>query len=155
MKDKKINTDLVSNRKAYHHFEVVETYEAGLVLLGTEIKSLRDHGGSLAEAYVRVIKEEIWLVGASIAPYRHGNSNNHEERRDRKLLLHRSEIRKLQVAVHQKGMTLVPLKMYLKNHRAKIKIGLARGKKSIDKRATIRERDEKRNMQRAVKHHTG
>ncbi|MBT4444460.1 MAG: SsrA-binding protein, partial [Waddliaceae bacterium] len=87
--------DLVSNRRAYHDYEIVETYEAGIVLQGTEIKSLRDHGGSLQEAYVKVIGNELWLIGANIALYRFGNINNHEERRDRKLLMHSREISRL------------------------------------------------------------
>ena len=143
--------DLVSNRRAYHDYEIVEKYEAGIVLLGTEIKSLRDHGGSLQEAYVRVIGDELWLIGAHIAPYRFGNVHNHEERRDRKLLVHKREIAKLKAAIKEKGMTLVPLSMYFSKGRVKLKVGVARGKKKADKRAAIKERDEKRSMQRALK----
>ncbi len=145
--------DLVSNRKAYHLYEILETFEAGITLKGTEIKSLRDHGGSLQEAYVRVIQNELWLIGCSIAPYRYGNIHNHEERRDRKLLLHKREIAKLKTATQEKGLTIVPISMYLKKGRVKVKIGTAKGKKSADKRATIKERDEKRRMQRIMKEH--
>ncbi|MBT3394205.1 MAG: SsrA-binding protein SmpB [Waddliaceae bacterium] len=145
--------DLVSNRRAYHDYEIVETYEAGIVLQGTEIKSLRDHGGSLQEAYVKVIGNELWLIGANIALYRFGNINNHEERRDRKLLMHSREISRLKAAIKEKGFTLVPLAMYLKKGRVKLKIGRGKGKKKADKRAAIKERDEKRTLQRALKNH--
>lgn len=143
--------ELVRNRRAYHDYEILETNEGGIVLLGTEIKSLRDHGGNLAEAYVKIIKDEIWLIGASIAPYRFGNIHNHEERRDRKLLLHKKEIKKYKEAVQQKGLTLVPLSLYLKKGRIKIQFGLARGKKHHDKRHAIMEREKKREMDRAMK----
>ena len=145
--------DLVSNRRAYHDYEIVETYEAGIVLQGTEIKSLRDHGGSLQEAYVKVIGNELWLIGANIALYRFGNINNHEERRDRKLLMHSRESSRLKAAIKEKGFTLVPLAMYLKKGRVKLKIGRGKGKKKADKRAAIKERDEKRTLQRALKNH--
>jgi SsrA-binding protein len=144
-------SELVRNRRAYHDYEILETYEAGIVLQGTEIKSLRDHGGNLAEAYVKIIREELWLIGASIAPYRFGNIYNHEERRDRKLLMHKKEIVKLKEAVQQKGLTLVPLSLYFKGGRVKIKIGRARGKKHHDKRTAIIEREKKREMDRAIK----
>ncbi|MCH9626408.1 MAG: SsrA-binding protein [Chlamydiales bacterium] len=145
--------ELVSNRRAFHDYEILETYEAGIVLLGTEIKSLRDNGGNLVEGYVKIIKSEIWLVGASIAPYRYGNVHNHDERRDRKLLMHKKEIEKLKATVQQKGLTLVPLSLYLKNGRVKIQIGRARGKKHHDKRHAIAEREKKREMDRALKNH--
>lgn len=149
----KKNGELVSNRRARHDYEILETFEAGIALKGTEIKSLRDHGGSLQEAYVRVLQQEVWLVGCNIAPYRFGNIHNHEERRDRKLLLHKREIEKLKRATQEKGLTIVPLALYLKSGRVKISIGLARGKKSIDKRHSIKERDEKRRMQQIQKDH--
>jgi len=143
--------ELVRNRRAYHDYEILETYEAGLSLVGTEVKSLRDGGGNLAEAYVKIISDEIWLIGASIAPYRFGNVYNHEERRERKLLMHKNEIKKLKESVQQKGLTLVPLTLYLKGGRVKIQIGRARGKKQHDKRAAIVEREKKREMDRALK----
>jgi SsrA-binding protein len=143
--------ELVRNRRAYHDYEILETYEAGLVLVGTEIKSLRAHGGNLAEAYVKVIAGELWLIGASIAPYRFGNIHNHEERRDRKLLMHKREIEKLKALVQQQGLALVPLALYLKNGRVKISIGYGRGKKKGDKRQTIIEREKKREIDRAIK----
>jgi len=146
MSDKDKNSDIVSNRKARHDYEFLETFEAGIALQGTEIKSLRDGGGSLNEAYVRILKGELWLIGCSIAPYRYGNIHNHEERRDRKLLMHKREIERLRASVQEKGLTLVPLSLYFKEGRVKIRIALAKGKKTVDKRATIKERDEKRHM---------
>jgi SsrA-binding protein len=143
--------DLVSNKRATYNFEIIETYEAGIALQGTEIKSLRDHGGSLQEAYVKVLSNEVWLVGCNISHYRFGNIHNHEEKRDRKLLMHKREIAKLKEAVQEKGLTLIPLAFYLKNGRVKIKIAIAKGKKNIDKRETIKERDEKRHMQKMIK----
>ena len=145
------NNELVRNRRAFHDYEILETYEAGIVLLGTEIKSLRAHGGNLAEAYVKVIGQELWLIGSSIAPYRFGNIHNHEERRDRKLLMHKREIEKLKELVQQKGLTLIPLALYLKKGRVKISIGYGRGKKKADKRQALIEREKKREMDRAVK----
>jgi SsrA-binding protein len=143
--------ELVRNRRAYHDYEILETYEAGIALVGTEIKSLRAHGGNLAEAYVKVIRNELWLIGASIAPYRFGNIHNHEERRDRKLLMHKKEIEHLKTVVQQKGLTLVPIALYLKKGRVKLSIGYGRGKKKEDKRQSLIEREKKREMDRAVK----
>lgn len=143
--------DLVSNRRATHNYELLETFETGIVLQGTEIKSLREHGGSLQEAYVKVINHELWLVGCSISPYRFGNIHNHEERRDRKLLMHKREIERMQVAVQEKGLTLIPLAFYLKDGRVKVRIAIAKGKKTHDKREAIKERDEKRTIQKMMK----
>ncbi len=143
--------DLVSNRKAFHNYEILEQFEAGIVLQGTEVKSLRTHGGNLGEAYVKIIAGELWLLGASIAPYRFGNVHNHEEKRERKLLMHRREIAKLKAAIQQQGLAIIPLAVYLKKGKVKIKIAVARGKKLFDKRASIKERDEKRNMQNIAK----
>ena len=145
--------DLVSNRRASHNYEILETFEAGIALQGTEIKSLRDNGGSLQEAYVKVINNDLLLVNCNIAPYRYGNVHNHEERRDRKLLMHKREIEKLRVATQEKGLTIIPLAFYLKNGRVKTKIAIAKGKKDYDKREAIKERDEKRDMQKAMKEH--
>jgi SsrA-binding protein len=143
--------ELVSNRRARFDFEIIETFETGIALVGTEIKSLRENGGSLQEAYVKVENNELWLVACTIAPYKFGNINNHEEKRMRKLLMHKNEIKKLKKASQEKGLTIVPLSIYLKNGRAKVKIALAKGKKSHDKRAVIKERDEKRRIQRMMK----
>lgn len=145
------SSEIVSNRRARHDYEILETFEAGIVLQGTEIKSIRAHGASLQEAYVRVLNNEIWLIGTSIAPYRFGNIHNHEERRDRKLLMHKREIQKLKAATQEKGLTIVPLALFLKKGKVKVRIATAKGKKSVDKREDIKERDEKRNMQQALK----
>jgi SsrA-binding protein len=151
-KKKKSGNELVSNRKARHDYEILDTYEAGIVLTGTEIKSLRNHGGSLQEAYVKILKDEIWLVNAYIAPYSFGNIHNHPERRDRKLLLHRREIDKLKALTQEKGLALIPLGLFLNaKGYVKLKLGYGRGKKAVDKRQTIKDRDEKRRVQQAMK----
>ncbi|MCB1074661.1 MAG: SsrA-binding protein SmpB [Simkania sp.] len=147
----KSESELVSNRRARHEYEILETVEAGIVLLGTEIKSLRNHGGSLQDAYVIIDKGEAYLKQASIAPYKFGNVFNHEERRDRKLLLHFYEITKLKKSVEQKGLTIIPLAMYLKKGIVKVKLGVAKGKKRHDKRHAIKEREEKRSIARILK----
>ena len=149
----KTHNDLVSNRRATFDFEILDTFEAGLVLQGTEIKSLRTNGGSLQESYVKVIGEEVWLIGCHIAHYRYGNVHNHEERRDRKLLLHKREIGKLKVSTQEKGLTAIALGIYLKEGRAKIKIAIARGKKTFDKRESVKARDEKRTIAKVMKEH--
>lgn len=148
---KKKSGDLVSNRKARHDYEILDTYEAGIALKGTEVKSLREGGGSLQEAYVKVIKGEVWLIGANIAQYRFGNVHNHEERRDRKLLLHKREIAKMEVAVQQKGLTLIPLNMHFKKGLIKLTVGVAKGKKVTDKRSALKERQQNREIQRAIR----
>lgn len=148
---KKPEGDLVSNRKAFHEYEILETFEAGIVLLGTEIKSLRAHGGSLQDAYILVSRGDVILKNASIAPYKYGGTFNHEERRERKLLLHKREIAKLDELSSQKGLTLIPLALYLKNGYVKVKVACARGKKSHDKRAALKEREHKKTIDRAMK----
>lgn len=152
MNEKK-DAELASNRRATHDYQILETFEAGIVLQGTEIKSLRDHGGSLQEAYVKVISGELWLIGANIAPYRFGNVHNHEEKRDRKLLMHKREIDKIKTAVQEKGLTIIPLALYLKQGRVKVRIAIAKGKKTIDKREAIKERDDKRQIAKMLKYH--
>lgn len=146
------SNDLVFNRRATHDYEILETFEAGIVLQGTEIKSIRNHDASLQEAYVKVLDREVWLIGSNIAPYRFGNIHNHQEKRDRKLLMHKREINRLKIATQQKGLTIIPLSMYLKQGRVKLRIAIAKGKKNIDKRTDIKERDEKRRIQQALKH---
>ena len=150
--DKKASKDLVGNRRAFHDYEILETFEAGLALQGTEIKSLRANGGSLQEAYVRVLGGELWLIGATIAPYKFGNIYNHEDKRERKLLLHKREIVRLSSLVKEKGITIVPLAIYL-NARgmAKIKIATAKGKKLHDKRAALKAKEDKRRVDQALK----
>lgn len=147
----KKDSDLVSNKKATFNYEILETHEAGIVLQGTEIKSLRDHGGNLQDSYVKVLQGEIWLVNCSIAPYRFGNIYNHEEKRERKLLMHKREIDHLHAAIQEKGLTIIPLSFYLKGGRVKVKLAIAKGKKSFDKRAAIKERDEKKVIAKAMK----
>lgn len=145
--------DLVSNRKATFNYQILETLEAGIALQGTEIKSLRHNGGTLQDAYVKIIDNESWLIGCNIAPYRFGNIHNHQERRDRKLLLHKREIEHLEKAISLKGFTVIPLALYLKNGRVKVRLGIAKGKKTEDKRKTIQEREEKRHISRMIKKH--
>jgi len=148
---KKPESELVSNRRALHDYEVLDTFEAGIILLGTEVKSLRTHGGSLQDAYVLVSGDNVILKSASIAPYRFGNLFNHEEKRDRRLLLHKREIAKLKTLSQEKGLTLIPLAMYLKGGFVKVKIATARGKKSYDKRAALKEKEHKRSIDRAMR----
>lgn len=139
------------NRQAYHDYEVERTLEVGISLVGTEIKSIRDGKVQLRGSYAMARKDEIWLENANIAVYDHGNRYNHDPMRTRKLLLHRREIDQLLTRVATKGLTLVPLKLYLKSGRAKIELGLCRGKKLYDKRATIAKRDAQRDIERIVK----
>lgn len=143
--------DLVSNRKAFHNFEILETYESGIKLLGTEIKSLRSGGGSLQDAYVIFRGTEAFLKNASIAPYKFGTIFNHEERRERKLLMHKREIAKLKAESEEKGLAVIPIAMYLKTGFVKVKLAIARGKKSHDKRSAIKSREHKREIDRAMK----
>jgi SsrA-binding protein len=139
-----MSDDLCSNKKAYFHYEILDTFEAGLKLVGTEVKSLKDHGGNLLDAYILLSeKNEVVLKNASISPYKMGNVHNHEERRDRLLLLHKKEIRELKNKVNEKGLTLIPLSMYFKNGKIKLKFGLGRGKKLHDKRASAKEKEAK------------
>jgi len=140
---------VAQNRRAFHDYEVLETFEAGLVLTGTEVKSLRQGKASLAEAYAAVEHGEAFVRQFHIPPYEQGNRSNPDPVRSRKLLLHRVEIEKLRRAVEQKGNTIIPLKLYFSNGRAKLLIGIARGKKSYDKRHAMAERDAKREMDRA------
>ena len=139
---------VATNRKASHEFFLLERYEAGIALQGSEIKSIRAGQISLAEAYVRVDGSEAWLEDAHIAPYEQAGQFNHEPRRPRRLLLHRREIRHLWDEVRQKGMTIVPTRVYLKNGRAKLEIAVAKGKKLYDKRQTIAKRDAEREIER-------
>jgi SsrA-binding protein len=146
--------DLVSNKKASYQYEILDTFEAGIALVGTEIKSLRNHGGNLQDSYVKISNQEMWLVECSIVPYRFGNIYNHEERRPRKLLMHKREISRLKADIQEKGLTLIPLSFYLKKGRVKVKLALAKGKRLTDKREVIKERDEKRRMDKAMKSHS-
>lgn len=139
--------DLCSNKKAYFHYEILDTFEAGIKLVGTEVKSLRDHGGNLLDAYILLQDGyKAILKNASIAHYKMGNIHNHDEKRDRLLLLHKKELRQLKAKVTEKGLTLVPLSMYFKNGKIKLKFGLARGKKLHDKRESAKEKEAKSAM---------
>ncbi len=143
---------IAQNRKARHEFSIEDTFEAGIVLRGTEIKSVRDHKVSLAEAYARIEKDEAWLIGLHIAPWGTADLRfNHEPKRMRKLLLHRAEIDELLGKTKAKGLTLVPLEIYINDRGlAKVRLGLARGKQTWDRRREIADRDAKRDMARAM-----
>ncbi len=140
-----------TNRKAYHDYFVDETLEAGLVLVGSEIKSVRAGQVNLRDSYVAIRNNEAWLVGSHIAGYAQASYQDHDPHRDRKLLLHRDQIRKWRAKVEQRGYTIVPLRLYLKNNRAKVEIALARGKHTYDKREAIAKRDSERDLRRMTK----
>lgn len=139
---------VVSNRKAYHDYFVLERFEAGVALKGTEVKSLRQGGANLQDSYALLKNGEVWLLGLHISPFEKGNINNHDPRRDRKLLLHKNEIRRLIGKTTEKGLTLVPLRIYFKKNIAKVELAIARGKKSYDKRESIARRDAEREIRR-------
>lgn len=141
---------IANNRKARHDYHIDDTLEAGIVLTGSEIKSIRAGQINLRDSFATIRNGEAWLMNAHISPYKQASRQNHEPKRERKLLLHRREIDRLTGKLQEKGLTLVPLKVYLKNGRAKVELGLARGKKTYDKRQTLRERDDRRQMDRAM-----
>lgn len=142
---------LAQNKKAYHDYNILETYEAGVALTGTEIKSVRAGKTTLRDGYARVRNGEAWLENVHITPYAEGNQFNVDPMRNRKLLLHKKEIRKLEVILTEKGLTIVPLRMYLKHGYAKVLIGVAQGKKNYDKRESLKRKDQERDIQRAMK----
>jgi SsrA-binding protein len=142
--------DITVNRRAFHDYFIDERYEAGLVLTGSEVKSLRDNRAHLKDAYARFFGEELFLVGAHISPYGPASQFGHDPIRTRKLLLHRQEIDKLRGKIQERGLTLIPLRLYWSKGRAKAELGLGRGKKLHDKRASIRERMERREVERAM-----
>ncbi len=146
---------ITTNRRAFHDYHMLESVEAGLALTGTEIKSIREGRVNLTEAYVRPENGEVWLLNAHIARYDPGSYMGHEAGRPRKLLLHRRQIGELAAKVAEKGLTLVPTKLYLKDSRAKLEVSLARGKKLYDKRETIMRRETEREIERAVKQRHG
>ncbi|MBI5212605.1 MAG: SsrA-binding protein SmpB [Nitrospirae bacterium] len=139
------------NRKAYHDYSIEETLEAGILLLGTEVKSLRDGKANLKDSYVLIKESEVFLFNCHISPYSHGNILNHEPLRTRKLLLNRKEIERLRGKMQQKGYTLIPLKIYFKGPFAKVEVGLAKGKRQYEKRESIKEREAKRDIEKAMK----
>lgn len=142
---------IARNRRARFDYEIIETWEAGIALTGTEVKSLRNGKAQITDAYGIVKDGEVWLLNLHIAPYEQGNRFNHEATRTRKLLLHSREIKKMIGAVERQGLTLIALEIYFKRGRAKVRLGLGRGKKLHDKRSDLKEKDDKREMARAVK----
>lgn len=143
---------LATNRKALHEYHVLEPFEAGIILTGTEVKSVKQGHISIQEGYVNIDEHmEAWLVGCTIQPYEQGNIFNHNQTRERKLLLHRKEIERLYGKIREKGLTIVPLKVYLVRGKVKVKIGLARGKNVVDKRETIKKRESDRDTRRAIR----
>lgn len=143
--------DIAQNRRARHEYEILETIEAGLVLEGSEVKGLRERGATIADAYVQIRRGEAWLIGAYIADYVNAGMTGHDPMRTRKLLLHRREIEHLADALSQKGLAVVPLRLYFREGKAKMELGLGRGKTLYDKRRTIAERDARREAERAIK----
>lgn len=150
-KKEKSGPPKIQNRKARHEYSIEETYEAGLVLRGTEVKSIRNGKVSLNEAFAYLKNGEVWLKNMYIKPYEHSSYQNHDERRERKLLLQKREIREIEKAITQKGKTFVPLKLYFKNGYAKVLMGIASGKKKYDKREDIKEKDVRRELDRKIK----
>lgn len=148
MSDNKV---VSTNREAYHNYHIVETYECGIALTGTEVKSIREGRCNLKDSYGLIRNGEAWLLNAHISPYSHGNRENHEPLRTRKLLLHKSEIERLMGKAQEKGLTLVPTKMYFKNGRIKVELAIARGKKLYDKRETERRREADREARAMMK----
>ncbi len=142
---------IATNRRARHDYDILDTVEAGLVLRGTEVKSLRDSQVTFKDAYATIRNGEAWLVGCHINPYSHGTDANHDPERDRKLLMHAREIARLTGKIAERGLTLVPLRLYFKDGRAKVELGLARGRKLHDKRSAIREREVRREMDKAAR----
>ncbi|MBI3975121.1 MAG: SsrA-binding protein SmpB [Armatimonadetes bacterium] len=142
---------VATNRKARHEYEILETLEAGLALRGTEVKSLREGLVNFKDSYVAIQNGEAWLIGCHVSPYHHGTAANHDPERQRKLLLHRREIQRLIGKTAERGLTIVPLRLYFKQGRAKLEVGLARGRKLHDKRAVLRERETRREMDKALR----
>lgn len=139
---------IATNRKANFEYEILSRYEAGMIITGTEVKSIRDGKINIQESYGRIINDEVWIINSHINEYKYGNINNHEPLRNRKLLLNKREIRKIKQQLQEKGLTLVPLKIYFKGSLVKAEIGIAKGKKLFDKRESIKKRDIERNLSR-------
>ena len=149
--EKKSIKIIAKNKKARHDFFILSKYEAGIVLMGTEVKSIRDGKANLKESYARIENGEFWLIGMHVSPYKQGNINNHDPVRKRKLLMHAREIDRMKKNTEEKGLTIVPLLLYLSGGRVKVELGLARGKHHYDKRQDNAARDAKRDMDRARK----
>ena len=152
MEKKESEKNITVNRKARHEFEILQNFEAGIVLVGTEVKALRQGKANLVDGYAKIERGEVWLVNINISEYTQGNINNHDPRRDRKLLLSKSEIRKLIGKTKEKGLTLVPLRLYFKNGKVKVELALAKGKKVYDKRHAIAKKDFQREQERRIKY---
>ena len=144
--------NITVNRKARHEYAILQTFEAGIVLVGTEVKALRQGKANLVDSYANLKDGEVWLYGAHISVYEQGNINNHEPTRTRKLLLNKSEIKKLIGKVKEKGLTLIPLRLYFRNGKVKVELALAKGKKVYDKRESIAKRDQQRDQERNIKY---
>ncbi len=144
-------TNIAENRKAFHDYHILDTWEAGMVLLGTEVKSIREGRVNLRDSFARIERGEVWLYNVHISSYSHRGYADHEPLRQRKLLMHRDEIRKLIGKTTEKGMTIVPTRMYYKSGRVKVEVGLAKGKKDYDKRETVKRREVDRETRAAVK----
>ncbi len=151
MADQSDEKNITVNRKAQHDYFIKERFEAGIVLVGTEVKALRQNKASLVDSYAAVMDDEVWLINANISHYDQGSYNNHEPLRKRKLLLNKNEIRKLKKAVSEKGNTLVPLRLYFKNGKVKVELVIASGKRKYDKREDIAKREVKRELERKLK----
>ena len=145
------DSSIAVNRRAFYNYEILKRLEVGIMLTGTEIKSVRDHKVDLRDAYAKDVQGEMWLFNSHISAYANATYNNHDPKRDRKLLLHRGQIDELSLTLAQKGYTLVPLRMYLKRNVAKLELGLATGKRQFDKRRTIRDREMDREARRSMK----
>ncbi len=152
MAEETTEKNITVNRKARHEYTILQTFEAGIVLTGTEVKSLRQGKANLVDSYANLKNGEMWLFGAHISEYNQGNINNHVPTRTRKLLLNKSEIRKLIGKVKEKGLTLIPLRLYFKNGKVKVELALAKGKKVYDKREAIAKKDLKREQERRIKY---
>lgn len=137
-----------TNRKANFQYVILKKYEAGMVLLGTEVKSLREAKVNMQDGYAKFIDDELWLINCHISEYKFGNINNHEPLRNRKLLLNKTELRKIKAQLQEKGLTMIPLRMYFVNAKAKVELGIAKGKKLYDKRETIKQRETERKLKR-------
>jgi SsrA-binding protein len=152
MKEQSEEKNITVNRKARHEYSIIQTFETGIVLVGTEVKSLRQGQANLVDSYAKLKDSEVWLVNLHISEYSQGNINNHEPKRDRKLLLNKSEIRKLIGKTKEKGLTLIPLRLYFKKGKVKLELALAKGKKVYDKRKDIAKRDFERDQERKIKY---
>ena len=152
MKESEEEKNITVNRKARHEYSIIQTFETGIVLVGTEVKALRQGKANLVDSYAKLKDSEVWLVNLHISEYTQGNINNHEPKRDRKLLLNKSEIRKLIGNTKEKGLTLVPLRLYFKKGKVKLELALAKGKKVYDKRRDIAKRDFDRDQERKIKY---